>query len=113
MFVANSDPNVIAYAKQYLVIVAFFFIPLSLIFIYRNALQGMGHTFVPMMAGVGELVARSIVAFTLPTIIGYTGICLAGPMAWIAAALPLMFDYFKKVNSMSNTSESYSLNMLE
>lgn len=113
MFVANSDPNVIAYAKQYLIIVAFFFIPLSLIFIYRNALQGMGHTFVPMMAGVGELVARSIVAFTLPTIIGYTGICLAGPMAWIAASLPLMFDYFKKVNSMSNTSENYSLNMLE
>lgn len=113
MFVADADPNVIAYAKQYLTIVAFFFIPLSLIFIYRNALQGMGHTFIPMMAGVGELVARSIVAFTLPALIGYTGICLAGPMAWIAAALPLMFDYFRKVNSMSNTSEGYSLNALD
>ena len=73
----------------------------------------MGHTFIPMMAGVGELVARSIVAFTLPALIGYAGICLAGPMAWIAAALPLMFDYFRKVNSISNTSEGYSLNALD
>lgn len=111
MFVTGSDPSVIAYAKQYLTIVAFFFIPLSLIFIYRNALQGMGYTFVPMMAGVAELVARTVVAFTLPALIGYTGICLAGPMAWIAAAIPLILDYSKKINSMSSpsTQESFSI----
>lgn len=107
LFVSNSDPNIISYATKYLTTVSFFFIPLSLIFIYRNALQGMGYTFVPMMAGVYELVARTIVAFTLPLIIGYTGICLAGPMAWIAASVPLIIDYHKKINSM-NISECYS-----
>ncbi|MGX4599544.1 MATE family efflux transporter [Faecalimicrobium sp. JNUCC 81] len=109
MFVSDADPNVIAYAKKYLTIVAFFFIPLSLIFIYRNTLQGMGYTFVPMMAGVAELVARTIVAFTLPAFLGYTGICLAGPMAWIAAAVPLILDYLKKINIMLNPQGSYSM----
>ena len=107
LFVSNSDPNVISYATKYLTTVSFFFIPLSLIFIYRNALQGMGYTFVPMMAGVYELLARTIVAFTLPLAIGYTGICLAGPMAWLTASIPLFIDYHKKVNSI-NSSECYS-----
>ncbi|MGL5346902.1 MAG: MATE family efflux transporter [Peptostreptococcaceae bacterium] len=105
LFVSGSDPKVLSYAKQYLSIEAFFFIPLSLIFIYRNALQGMGHTFVPMMAGVCELVARSIVAFTLPSVIGYLAICIAGPIAWIAAIIPLLIDYKKKVKYLSNEIE--------
>lgn len=109
LFVSEADPSVIAYAKEYLTIVAFFFIPLSLIFIYRNALQGMGYTFVPMMAGVFELVARAVVAFTLPALIGYAGICLAGPMAWIAAAVPLAFEFYRRMNIMLNPKESYSM----
>ncbi|MEG2788939.1 MAG: MATE family efflux transporter [Romboutsia sp.] len=111
LFISDANPSIIAYAKQYLAIVSFFFIPLSLIFIYRNSLQGMGYTFIPMLAGVAELVARTVVAFTLPVLIGYAGICLAGPMAWIAAAIPLIFDYSKKINILSDTSENYSINL--
>ncbi|MGL5313069.1 MAG: MATE family efflux transporter, partial [Peptostreptococcaceae bacterium] len=102
LFISDSNPEVLAYARQYLTIEAFFFIPLSLIFIYRNSLQGMGHTFVPMMAGVCELVARSVVAFTLPVLIGYTAICIAGPIAWIAAIIPLIYDYRKKIKVLSS-----------
>ena len=49
-----------------------------------------------MMAGVAEMVARTVVAFTLPSIIGFTGIALADPAAWFAAAVPLGITYFKK-----------------
>ena len=97
IFVSNPDSQVLAYARQYLTIEAFFLIPLSLIFIYRNTLQGMGHTFMPMMAGVCELVSRTMVAFTLPSIIGYTSICIAGPVAWVAAIIPLFITYNKKI----------------
>ena len=38
---------------------------------------GIGDGFILMMDGVAELLVRIIVAFTLPAIIGYTGICLA------------------------------------
>ena len=110
MFVSNEDATVIAYAQKYLSTVAIFFIPLSLIFIYRNTLQGMGYTFMPMMAGVCELAARAIVCFTLPALMGYTAICLASPVAWISACVPLMFDYFKKMNTSINSSDCYSVN---
>lgn len=104
LFISDANPAVITYSMKYLTTVAFFFIPLSLIFIYRNALQGMGYTFVPMMAGVCELLARTIVAFTLPLILGYTGVCLAGPMAWIAACIPLILDYTRKINNLENSN---------
>lgn len=108
IFLENPDASVIAYAKQYLTISSLFFIPLSLIFIYRNTLQGIGDTFVPMMAGAAELVARVIVAFTLPHFIGYIGICVASPVAWFAAAIPLGITYFKTINKMLNKSTSIS-----
>lgn len=113
MFVSDGDPNVIAYAKQYLSTVAFFFIPLSLIFIYRNSLQGMGYTFVPMMAGVAELVARMAVAFTLPSFIGYAGICFASPMAWLAAAVPLILEFIRRIKIMLSEDKSYDLPLVD
>ena len=60
----------------------------------------MGQSFIPMMAGVFELVARAVVAYTLPTFIGFTGICLADPSAWIAAFTPLIIVYFIKMRKV-------------
>lgn len=100
LFISGDQQNVIGYAQHYLNIIALFFPVLGLLFIYRNTLQGIGDAFVPMMAGVAELVARFIVAFTLPALLGYTGICLASPLAWIAATIPLAIAYFKKINKL-------------
>ncbi|MFU7514370.1 hypothetical protein [Clostridium sp. HCS.1] len=60
----------------------------------------MGESLVPIMAGAYELIARAIVAFTLPRFIGYTGICLADPVAWLAAAIPLGLYYYKKMKTI-------------
>ena len=102
LFINNPDVAILAYAQECLNYAAIFFIPLGLIFIYRNALQGMGESFVPMMAGAFELIARAIVAFTLPSFIGYTGICLSDPIAWLAAAIPLGLYYYKKMKSIDS-----------
>ena len=96
MFVSNPDAEILSYAQQVLNISAIFFIPLGLIFVYRNALQGIGDSFIPMMAGVYELVARAIVAFTLPKVLEFMGICLADPVAWFAAVIPLAYTYYKR-----------------
>ena len=85
--------DVIKYSKEYLYITAIFYPPLFLIFIYRNVLQAIGKTFMPLMGGVFELIARSLCAFTLPIFWGYAGICLAGPVAWLSAAIPLLISY--------------------
>ena len=70
----------------------------------------------PMMAGVYELLARTVVAFTLPTFIGYFGICIASPVAWFSAAIPLAFDYKRKIDILLNDkafSECYSIDSIE
>lgn len=100
MFISSPDAEILKYSQEVLNLSAIFFIPLGLIFIYRNALQGIGDSFVPMMAGAYELIARAIVAFTLPKFIGFTGICLADPVAWLAAAIPLGITYFKRIKGL-------------
>ena len=100
LFIDNPDAQIIAYSKQVLDISAIFFIPLGLIFIFRNALQGIGESFVPMMAGVAELGARALVAFTLPAYFGFLGICFADPVAWIAASVPLVIYYRSKITKL-------------
>lgn len=108
MFVSNSNPKVIEISQQYLTTVGLFFIPLNMIFIFKNALQGMGHTFVPMMSGIYELIARSIGAFAFSYFLGYIGTCLAGPFSWIAASIPLAIEYYKKINLITSSCEDYS-----
>lgn len=101
LFIENPDAQIIAYSKQVLTVSGIFFIPLGLIFIFRNALQGIGESFVPMMAGVAELGARALVAFTLPAFLDFFGICLADPIAWIAASVPLTLYYYKTIKKLS------------
>ena len=98
LFITSDNIESLNYAKHYLNVVSLFYIPLGLIFIFRNTLQGIGESFVPMMAGFAEMIARTIVAFSLPKFIDFTGIALADPVAWIAAAVPLVITYYRKIN---------------
>ena len=105
LFIENPTAEIYDYAQQVFNYSAAFFIPLGFIFVYRNVLQGMGDSFIPMMAGVFELIARAIVAFTLPKVIGFTGICLSDPLAWIAASVPLMITYYRKMKKIDIENE--------
>lgn len=97
LFITGTDQETItaalSAAQQYLYIVMIFLVFLGLLFVYRNALQGVGQSFMPLMGGVAELIARVIVAFMAP-IIGYAGVCFATPIAWVAAAVPLVITWF-------------------
>ncbi|RDY27725.1 MATE family efflux transporter [Romboutsia weinsteinii] len=105
LFIENPTPEIFSYAQQVFNYSAVFFIPLGFILVYRSVLQGMGDSFVPMMAGVAELLARAAVAFTLPKFIGFAGICLSDPVAWVAAAVPLMIAYYKKINKIMDENK--------
>lgn len=96
LFVSKTTPGyteVLHCAKTFLFWCSLCFFPLYCIFIFRNALQAMGYAFIPLMGGVTELLCRSIVAYTLPKFLGYTGICLAGSIAWLMASLLLIVSY--------------------
>lgn len=100
LFIDGNQPEVMEAAMQYLHISALFMPFLNLIFVYRNMLQGVGRSLMPLLAGVFELFARGIAAFMLPARIGFAGICMAGPIAWMSAAIPLGITYFIVIRRM-------------
>ncbi|MEG0961699.1 MAG: MATE family efflux transporter [Lachnospiraceae bacterium] len=92
-FLKDTSATVLSYATNYLLTISFFFIPLALIFLYRNALQGLNEPLVPMLSGVLELVCRGLVVFLCLDSFGYAAVCLANPAAWIGAGIPLLITY--------------------
>lgn len=80
-------------AVTYMRLNAVFFPVLGVLFILRNSLQGMGYSLMPMMAGVSELLARSLVCFLLVPVFGYLAAVMASPVAWIFADILLISVY--------------------
>lgn len=89
LFVGDGEDRVVAMAHQYLIINGALYWVLAVLFVLRNALQGLGATVVPTIAGVMELVARSAAGLLLIGHIGFLGACLAAPLAWIGALAPV------------------------
>ena len=100
----TTSPEIIRETVQYVNTVAWFFIPLGMIYIYRTGCQGLGSGIIPMFSSVTELVFRVIAAFTLPIAFGYTGICFASPAAWMAAGFALPFCYFRLIKRLETRS---------
>lgn len=93
-FIGTASEHVINVAHQYLLISTIFYFFLGQIFIYRNALQGMGETFFPFMACLFELFARVFAAIYLSIKFGYIGMFYAVPIAWICASSIMFVGYF-------------------
>lgn len=93
-FVSGNVDEIMDAVDIYLKCVGIFFIPLAVVNLYRNGIQGMGYGLLPMMAGVAELLGRGIVAVIAAGKKSYTGVCLASPAAWIFAAVLLIIMYF-------------------
>ena len=100
IFLKEGNDNIIKIAKDYLNISTMFYLFLGQIFIFRNALQGMGRTKIPLLACVVELIVRSLAAIILAKQIGYIGICYASPIAWVGAALVVTIGYVIVIRKM-------------
>lgn len=94
-FVGAGETEVISLAQIYLVTNGVPYFILALLFVYRNTLQGVGNSFIPMVAGVMELIMRVAAALILAEFMGYTGVCLSNPLAWLGACIPLSIAYFR------------------
>ena len=97
IFIGSGNEAVVKIAHDYLFISSLFYFFLAQIFIYRNALQGLGRAVIPMLASVGELLMRSFAAVFLAVKIGYFGVFYAGPIAWVTASLVLAIGYYSSI----------------
>lgn len=106
-FVSGDDVTaVMEYAKIYMRISAVCYIPLGVIFVYRNALQGAGYGMLPMTGGIVELVCRSVFAFVAAYQQSFTGVCIANVSAWVGAGVFLAIAYYIKMKSIERKLEA-------
>ena len=89
---ATTEAEIIETATLYLrVDTAFYFVP-SVICLFRNAMQGFGDSKTPVFSSALELVTKVLAAFLLAPVIGYWGIIVCEPIAWIIMVIPLVVN---------------------
>ena len=94
LFVSEDVELIMDSVDLYLKCAGSLFIPLAIVNIYRNGIQGLGYGLLPMMAGVAELVGRGVMSVIAAQQKSYLGVCLASPAAWVLAAALLIGMYF-------------------
>ena len=97
MFLTNPSEEIIRYSNQYLTTVAPFYLLLGLLVTYRTAIQSMQNAAAPFEACIIELFMRLASTCGLTLLIGYYGVCLASPLAWIGANSLLIPVYYRMI----------------
>ena len=100
LFVDAGETAIIELTRRFIMASALFYIPLTGVNVYRFCIQGMGFSVFAILAGVFEMLARTLVAILLIPHIGFNGACLANPAAWIAADLFLIPAFIHCCNKL-------------
>ena len=93
-FVSDPSADITAYTADFLLAVAVCYPLLGVLQTFRSSIQSMGNGAVPFAACIVELLMRLLAAAVLVPRIGYAGVCLAHPLAWIGAVALLTPSYF-------------------
>ncbi len=94
LFLSGDLTEIMQSVDIYLKCAGAFFIPLTVVNVYRDGIQGMGYGLLPMMAGVAELIGRGVVAILATRQKSYVGVCMASPAAWVLAGGLLLVMYY-------------------
>lgn len=94
LFVSENLDAVVGLVDVYLRCVSLYFIPLAVVNVYRNGIQGMGFGVAAMLGGVAELAGRGAVATAASHSRSYLGICMASPVAWALAGILFLGMYW-------------------
>ena len=100
LFVDAGETEIIAYSYQFLLFCIGGYCLLTLVNTVRFTIQGMGFSVFAILSGIMEMIARTLAALVVARKLGYIGICLAHPMAWLFAdvfLIPAFFWCRKKV----------------
>ncbi len=104
-FVESSEATVIADVRIFLLINSAAYILLAFVNIVRFLIQGMGYSKFAILAGVFEMVARTLVGFAFVPKFGFVAACIANPIAWIFAdafLFPAYAHVYKRTKKLLN-----------
>lgn len=96
LFVDGDASAILEPAKVYFSICPKYYIPLGLIFVFRNALQGMGYSVTTLLGSFIELASRIVLAIFAIKNASFRGVCYANAAAWLSAGI-LLFVCFEVV----------------
>lgn len=101
----------IRYGNTYLYCDLSLYFILGFLFIFRNSVQGLGKSLFPFLAGIGELIARTVICLVLPPLlngekittnannVSLLGLTFADPLAWTFACICLFTGGFLYIYS--------------
>ncbi|EHO54148.1 MATE family efflux transporter [Lentilactobacillus kisonensis] len=95
MVLGTDSPATTKSAVEYLTIISFFFPIHGLLMIFRNTLQGWGHSLYAIISGFGELLGRSIGSFIALGSAGFVAICYSNPIAWAISLVYCVFTVWQ------------------
>lgn len=102
LFLSADETQIISQVRQFMICNGLFYPALALIYVLRNALQGVGFSKAAMLAGVFELVARTVMGLFIVPALGYSAVCFAHPAAWVMAdviLIPLYATLIRKLQT--------------
>ena len=105
LFISPDETEIMKDTVLFLHINTSFFILLGLLSILRYSIQGVGYTRLSMFSGVAEMVARVLVSLILVPALGFLGVCLGDPTAWLFANLflvPAFIYVYRQLKEMMN-----------
>lgn len=85
LFVYAYETEILQKSEQFLRFTSMFYPALGLLCILRYSLQGLGYTSLSMFSGVSEMFARIAASLFIVPALGFMGICIGDPLAWISA----------------------------
>lgn len=108
MFVNAGEVEILANSRRFLLTNGTFYFALALVNIVRFMIQGMGFGAFAILAGVFEMVARTLVGTVFVPMFGFQAACFANPLAWIFADIFLIPAYFSVWKKMKREMEARS-----
>ncbi len=95
MHLFTSDPEVVRYGKEYLVIVSSFYVLFSALFSFNAVMRGAGDVMIPMFITlIGLWIVRIPFAYFFSDFLGEKAVWWSGPVGW-SIGLILSFSYYK------------------
>ncbi len=88
LFVGGGEEYVVSLVRQYFVVNGALYSLLAMLFIMRSTVQGLGLSAVPTLSGFLELMMRAAAGLVLVQHLGFLGVCLAAPLAWVGSVIP-------------------------
>ena len=96
-FVDASETQIIKDGALYIVINTAFYCLLTIVNTFRFTIQGLGYSNFAIISGIMEMIARAASSILLIPAVGFIGVCLGSPLAWVLADIFLIPAYcFKK-----------------